>query len=165
MVSVGLCKSECRSVDVRWCWRLSWVKLALVKLFRLSVVVLDLLRWMVLLVGAFAAMWLLVEALSSVSVRRWRIYCMMLVEGFRGFVGLGCCFVCVAVDWWWRSLVVKGLLLSLLVAGGLFKLVLCGSVLVDGRLGGGVGWCRVGSLWVVGGLVELDVTVLVVMVC
>ena len=60
---------------------------------------------------------------------------------------------------------VEGLLLSLSVAGGLFKLVLCGSVLVDGRLGGGVGWCRVGSLWVVGGLVELDVTVLVVMVC
>ena len=99
--SVGLCKSECRSVDVRWCWRLSWVRLALVvggELFRLSVGVLDLLRWMVLLVGAFAAMWLLVEALSSMSVRRWRIYCMMLVEGFRGFVGLGCCFVCVAVD-------------------------------------------------------------------
>ena len=60
---------------------------------------------------------------------------------------------------------VEGLLLSLLVAGGLFKLVLCGSVLVDGRLGGGVRWCRVGSLWVVDGLVELDVTVLVVMVC
>ena len=60
-------------------------------------------------------------------------------------------------------MVVKGLLLSLLVAGGLFKLVLCGSVLVDGRLGGGVRWCRV--VWVVGGLVELDVTVLVVMVC
>ena len=59
----------------------------------------------------------------------------------------------------------EGLLLSLLVAGGLFKLVLCGSVLVNGRLGGGVRWCRVGSLWVVGGLVELDVTVLVVMVC
>ena len=101
MVSVGLCKSECRSVDVRWCWRLSWVRLALVvggELFRLSVVVLDLLSWMVLLIGAFAAMWLLDEALSSVFVRRWRIYCMMLVDGFRGFVGLGCCFVCVAVD-------------------------------------------------------------------
>ena len=51
-----------------------------------------------------------------------------------------------------------------LVAGGLFKLVLCGSVLVDGWLGGGVRWCMLGSLWVVGGLVELDVTVLVVMV-
>ena len=101
MVSVGLCKLECRLVDVRWCWRLLCVRLALVvdgELFRLSVVVLDLLRWMVLLIGAFAAMWLLDEALSSVFVRRWRIYCMMLVEGFRGFVGLGCCFVCVAVD-------------------------------------------------------------------
>ena len=101
MVSVELCKSEGRSVDVRWCWRLSWVRLALVvdgELFRLSVVVFDLLRWMVWLVGAFAAMWLLGEALSSVFVRRWRIYCMMLVDGFRGFVGLGCCFVCVAVD-------------------------------------------------------------------
>ena len=54
---------------------------------------------------------------------------------------------------------------TLLVADGLFKLVLGGSVLVDGRLGGGVRWCGVGSLWVVGGLVELDVTVLVVMVC
>ena len=59
---------------------------------------------------------------------------------------------------------VEGLLLSLLVAGGLFKLGLCGSVLMDGRLGGGVRWCRVCSLWVVGGLVELGVTVLVVMV-
>ena len=68
------------------------------ELFMLSVVVLGLLRWVMLLIGAFAAMWLLDEALSSVSVRRWRIYCMMLVEGFRGFVGLGCCFVCVAVD-------------------------------------------------------------------
>ena len=58
---------------------------------------------------------------------------------------------------------VEGLLLSLLVAGGLFRLVLCGSVLMDGRRGGGVRWCMLGSLWVVGGLVELDVTVLVVM--
>ena len=89
MVSVGLCKSECGSVDVSWCWRLSWVGLTFVvgdELFRLSVVVLDLLSWMVLLIGAFAAMWLLGEALSSVFVRRWRIYCMMLVDGFRGFV-------------------------------------------------------------------------------
>ena len=68
------------------------------ELFRLSVVVLDLLRWMVLLIGAFAAILLLVEALSSVFVRRWRIYCMMLVGGFRGFVGLGCWFVCVAAE-------------------------------------------------------------------
>ena len=90
---------------------------------------------------------------------------MMLVDGFRWFVGLGCWFVCVSVGQrLWRSLVVEGLLLLLLVAGGLFKLVLCGSVLVDGRLGGGVRWCMLGSLWVVGGLVELGVTVLVVMV-
>ena len=59
---------------------------------------------------------------------------------------------------------VEGLLLSLLVAGGLFKLVLCGLVLMDGQLGDGVGWRMVGSLWVAGGLVELGVTVLVVMV-
>ena len=51
---------------------------------------------------------------------------------------------------------------TLLVADGLFKLVLGGSVLVDGRLGGGVRWCMLGSLWVIGGLVELSVTVLVV---
>ena len=57
-------------------------------------------------------------------------------------------------------MVVEGLLLSLLVAGGLFKLVLYGSV----WLGGGVRWCMLGSLSVVGGLVELGVTVLVVMV-
>ena len=37
---------------------------------------------------------------------------------------------------------VEGLLLSVLVAGGLFKLVLCGSVLVDNQLpcGGSDGW-------------------------
>ena len=68
------------------------------ELFRLSLVVVDLLSWMVLLIGAFAAIWLLDEALSSVFVRRWRIYCMMLVDGFRGFVGLGCWFVCVAAE-------------------------------------------------------------------
>ena len=68
------------------------------ELFMLSVAVLGLLRWVMLLIGAFAAMWLLDEALSSVFVRRWRIYCMMLVDGFRGFVGLGCWFVCVAAE-------------------------------------------------------------------
>ena len=73
VVNVVLCKSECRSVDVRWRWRLSWVMLALVVddgLFRLALVVVALLSWMVLLIGAFAAMWLLDEALSSVFVRR-----------------------------------------------------------------------------------------------
>ena len=49
---------------------------------------------------------------------------------------------------------VEGLLLSLLVDDGLFRLVLCGSGLMDGRFGDGVGWCMLGSLWVVGGLVE-----------
>ena len=58
---------------------------------------------------------------------------------------------------------VEGLLLLLWIAGGLFKLVLCESVLMDGRFGDGVGWCMLGSLWMVGGLVELGVTVLVVM--
>ena len=86
---------------------------------------------------------------------------MMLVDGFRGFVGLGCWFVCVALGR--RSLMVEGLLLSLLVDGELFKLVLCESVLMDGRFDGGVRWCMLGSLWVVGGLVALGVTVLVVM--
>ena len=97
VVNVVLCKS----VDVRWRWRLSWVMLALVvddELFRLALVVVALLSWMVLLIGAFAAMWLLDEALSSVFVRRWRIYCMMLVDGFREFVGLGCWCVCVAAE-------------------------------------------------------------------
>ena len=61
-------------------------------------------------------------------------------------------------------MMVEGLLWSSLVAGGLFKLVLGGSVLVDGRLCDGVRWCMLDSLWVVGGLVELGVTVLVVMV-
>ena len=80
VVNVGLCKSGCRSVDVRWRGQLSWVMLALVvddELFRLALVVVALLSWVVLLVGAFAAIWLLDEALSSVFVRRWRIYCMM----------------------------------------------------------------------------------------
>ena len=171
MVSVGLCKSEFRSVDVRWRWWLSCGMLALVVdggLFRLalwvSLVVLGLLSWMALLIRAFAVGWLLDGALSSVFVRRWRIYCMMLVDGFRGFVGLGFWFVCVALGRrLWRSLMVEGLLLSLLVDGGLFKLVLCGSVLMDGQFEGGMRWCVLGSLWVVGGLVALGVTVLVVM--
>ena len=64
---------------------------------------------------------------------------MMLVNGFRGFVGLGCWFVCVALGrWLWRSLMVEGLLLSLLVDGGRFELA-CGSVVMDGWFGDGVG--------------------------
>ena len=105
MISVGLCKSGGRSVDVRCRWWLSCVLLTLVvdgELFRLALwvllVVVGVLSWMALLVRAFAGGWLLDGALSSVLVRRWRIYCMMLGDGFRGFVGLGCWFVCVAVD-------------------------------------------------------------------
>ena len=67
------------------------------ELFRLalwvSLVVVGLLSWMALLIRALAGGWLLDGALSSVFVRRWRINCMMLVGGFRGFVGLGCWFV------------------------------------------------------------------------
>ena len=95
-----------KSVGVRWCGQLSWVMLALVvedELVRVALLVSALLSWMLLLVGAFAATWLLDGAWSSVFVRRWRIYCMMLVDVFRGFVGLGCWCVCVAVEWWWRS--------------------------------------------------------------
>ena len=58
---------------------------------------------------------------------------------------------------------VEGLLLLLWIAGGLFGLVLFESVLMDGRFGDGVGWCMLGLLWMVGGLVELGVTVLMVM--
>ena len=60
-------------------------------------------------------------------------------------------------------MMVEGLLLLLWIAGGLVNLVLCGSVLMDGQFGGGVGWCRLGSLWMVGGLVALGVTVVMVM--
>ena len=89
---------------------------------------------------------------------------MMLVDGFRWFVGLGGWFVCVSVGQrLWRSLMVEGLMLSLVVEGGLFKLALWRSVLVDGRLFDGVGWCMLASLWIVGDLVELDVALLVVM--
>ena len=86
-------------------------------------------------------------AFRSVFVRRWRIYCMMLVSGFRGCIGLGCWFVCVALGQrLWRSLVVESVLLSLGVDGGLFKLALWGSVLVGGRVFDGVEWCMLVSL-------------------
>ena len=72
---------------------------------------------------------------------------MMLVDGFRWFVGLGGWFVCVSVGQrLWRSLMVEGLLLSLVVDDGLLKLALWGSVLVDGRLFDGVGWFMLVSL-------------------
>ena len=72
---------------------------------------------------------------------------MMLVSGFRGFISLDCWFVCVALGQrLWRSLMVKSVLLSLVVDDGLFKLALWGSVLVDGRVFNGVGWCMLVSL-------------------
>ena len=57
----------------------------------------------------------------------------------------------------------EGLWLSWLADGGLFKLALCRSVLVDGRFCDGVGRCVLVSLWVVGDLVDLGVALLVVM--
>ena len=113
------------------------------ELFRLALwvllVVVGVLSWMAWQIRAFAGGWLLGGALSSVFVRRWRIYCMMLFVGFRGFVSLGCWFMCVAIGKrLWRSLMVEGLLLSLLVDGGRFELA-CGSVVMDGRFGDGVG--------------------------
>ena len=114
---------------------------------RVSLVAVGLLIWMELLVMVFAGEWLLDGALRSVFARRWRIYCMMLVDGFRWFVGLGGWFVCVSVGQrLWRSLMVEGLLLSLVVDVGLFKVALWRSLLVDGRLFDGVGWCMLVSL-------------------
>ena len=66
---------------------------------RVSFVVVGMLIWMELLVGVFAGGWLLDGALRSVFARRWRIYCMMLVDSFRWFVGVGCGVVCLAVGW------------------------------------------------------------------
>ena len=88
---------------------------------------------------------------------------MMLVCGFRWFVGLDCWFVCVGLGWrLWRSLMLEGVLLSLVVEGGLFSLTL-GSVQVDGGLFDGVEWCMLVALWVVGGLVGVDFALMVVM--
>ena len=64
---------------------------------RVSLVVVGLLLWLELLVRVFAGGWLLDGAFRSVFVRRWRIFCMMLISGVRGFIGLGCWFVCVAL--------------------------------------------------------------------
>ena len=97
MVSVGLFKLEFGSVDVGWQW---WflcvmvdVLLSLVVgdgLFKLalwvSLVVVGLLIWMALLIRVFAGGWLLGGALMSVFARRWRIYCMMLVDGSVGLL-------------------------------------------------------------------------------
>ena len=132
MVSVGLFKLEFRSVDVGWQWWLSCLMFSLVVgdgllmwALWVSLVVVGLLIWMALLIRAFAGGWLLDGALRSVFVWRWRIYCMMLVDGFRWFVGLGYWLVCVSVGQrLWRSLMVEDLLLSLVVDVGLFKVAL-----------------------------------------
>jgi hypothetical protein len=72
---------------------------------------------------------------------------MMLVDGFRWFVGLGCMVVCVAVGWrLWRPLMVEGMLLSLVVGDGLFKLALWRSVMVKYMLFDDVGWYLLVSL-------------------
>ena len=75
----------------------------------------------------------------SVFVRRLRIYCMMLVDGFCWFTGLGWWFVGVSVGQrLGRSLMVDGLGYSLVVGVGLFKVALWRSLLVDERLVDGV---------------------------
>ena len=72
---------------------------------------------------------------------------MMLVSGFRWCVGLCCWFVCVGLGWrFWRSLMLKGMLLSLVVDGGLFRFTLWGSVQVVSELFDGVGWCMLVAL-------------------
>ena len=110
-------------------------------------VVVGLLLGMELLVRVFAGVWLLDGALRSVFTRRWRIYCMILVDGFRWFVGLGCRVVYVAVGWrLWRSLMVEGMFLSLVVDDGLFNLALWRSVMVEGMLFDDMGWYMLVSL-------------------
>ena len=52
-----------------------------------------------LLGRVFVGGWLLEGALRSVFVRRWRMYCMMLVDGLRWFGGVGSRVVSVAVEW------------------------------------------------------------------
>ena len=113
-----------------------------------SFVVVGLLFGMELLVRAFARGCLLDGVLRSLFARRWRIYCMMLVDGFRWFVGLGCRVVCVAVGWrLGRSLMVEGMLFLLVVVDdGLFKLALWRSVMVEGMLFHDVGWYMLVSL-------------------
>ena len=74
---------------------------------RVSLVAVGLLIWMELLVRVLVGGWLLDGAWRSVFARLWRIYCVMLVDGCRWFVGLGCWFVCVVVmRWLWKSLMV-----------------------------------------------------------
>ena len=52
-----------------------------------------------LLGRVFVGGWLLEGALRSVFVRRWSMYCMMLVDGLHWFGGVGSRVVSVAVGW------------------------------------------------------------------
>ena len=52
-----------------------------------------------LLGRVFVGGWLQEGALRSIFVRRWRMYCMMLVDGLRWFGGVGSRVVSVAVEW------------------------------------------------------------------
>ena len=52
-----------------------------------------------LFVRVFAGGWLLEGALRSVFARRWRMYCMMLVDGLRLLVGVGGRGVGLVVEW------------------------------------------------------------------
>ena len=146
-----LFKLEFRLVAVGW---QLWISL-MVRGVLLSLVVGDglfklavgLLIWMELLVRVSAGGWLQDGALRCVFARRWRIYCMMMVGGFHWFDGVSCRVVCLAVRWQlWRSLMVESVFLSLVVDDGLFLLALWRSVLVDGRLFDGMGWCMLVSL-------------------
>ena len=86
-------------------------------------------------------------AFRSVFVRRWRIYCMMLVRGFPWVYWFRLLVRVRSIGQrLWRSLVVESVLLSLGVDGGMFKLAVWGSVLVGGRVFDGVGWCMLVSL-------------------
>ena len=64
-----------------------------------SFVVVGLLFGTEMLVRVFAGGWLLDGALRSIFARRWRIYCMMLVDSVRLFVGVGGRVVGLAVEW------------------------------------------------------------------
>ena len=175
MVSVGLFRLELRSVNVGWQWWLSFVMMDVLLLwvvsdglFKLALLVslmeVGLLIGVALLIRAFAGGWLLEGALMSVFVLRLRMYCMMLVDGFCWFAGLGWRFVCVAVGrWLWRSLMVEGLWCSLVFGVGLFKVALWRSLVVDVWLGDGVWWCMLVSGRFVGALLVLDVALLVLM--
>ena len=124
-------------MDVLLLWVVSDGLFKLVLLVSLMEV--GLLVGVALLIRAFAGGWLLEGALMSVFVLRLRMYCMMLVDGFYWFAGLGWWFVCVAVGQrLWRSVMVEGLWCSLVFGVGLFKVALWRSLLVDERLVDGV---------------------------